>query len=304
MVAGSGNAHLGKGTDVELTPHKPVIENRKEIQVNHFHLEPKGFHLDYGLWIFNWTRNSTFLRRTNLFPRRFEFYGISHFHSGNGWYWSADGSKRVVHEGDVVISTPNFVQDYGAQSKTCREDSLCFCGPIADNLYRSGVLADGVFTMGKGRKLLPVIERAENPERNSQLRANLALQTLLTELHLLNQENPGSKTHDNAMDQLITIMTEEPAKWWTTLEMAQFCSLSENQFRRLFRKRTGLSPKLFVDTLRMRQAAERLCSGQECIAAIASSFGYSDPYHFSRRFKDVMGLSPEQYRKSYLLQPE
>ena len=83
--------------------------------------------------------------------------------------------------------------------------------------------------------------------------------------------------------------------------MAELCNLSENQFRRVFNQHTGMSPKRYVDKLRMQQACEILSSTVSPIAEVAHQFGYSDPYHFSRRFKDIIGLSPENYRNSYSL---
>ncbi|MBP5183092.1 MAG: AraC family transcriptional regulator, partial [Lentisphaeria bacterium] len=30
---------------------------------------------------------------------------------------------------------------------------------------------------------------------------------------------------------------------------------------------------------------------------IARAFGYMDPFHFSRRFKEIMGIAPKFYRR-------
>ena len=33
---------------------------------------------------------------------------------------------------------------------------------------------------------------------------------------------------------------------------------------------------------------------------IAEMMGYQDPFHFSRRFKAVIGFSPQQYRREFV----
>jgi AraC-like DNA-binding protein len=33
------------------------------------------------------------------------------------------------------------------------------------------------------------------------------------------------------------------------------------------------------------------------VKVVARDLGYEDPYHFSRVFKRIMGVSPEQYRR-------
>ena len=35
------------------------------------------------------------------------------------------------------------------------------------------------------------------------------------------------------------------------------------------------------------------------IAEIGSSVGYDNPLHFSRAFKNTLGISPSEYRKEY-----
>ena len=49
------------------------------------------------------------------------------------------------------------------------------------------------------------------------------------------------------------------------------------------------------------RAAEYLVSSDHPISEVAERFGYRDQYHFSRRFKAVMGSSPQNYRNSFSL---
>ena len=49
--------------------------------------------------------------------------------------------------------------------------------------------------------------------------------------------------------------------------------------------------------MKIRIAADLLCDGNGTVAAVARRLGFLDPYHFSRRFKEIMGVSPRDYRK-------
>ena len=47
----------------------------------------------------------------------------------------------------------------------------------------------------------------------------------------------------------------------------------------------------------MNLAAERLQNPSILVKQVAAEFGFDDPFHFSRAFKNVLGLSPEKFRR-------
>ena len=104
-----------------------------------------------------------------------------------------------------------------------------------------------------------------------------------------------------AVDELLDEIREHPEKWWSVRDMAEMCNLSIDQLRRVFFQRTGVKPKIYVDRLKLNKAAEYLVSSKQPISEVAERFGYRDQYHFSRRFKAVMGVSPQRYRNSFTL---
>jgi two-component system response regulator YesN len=82
--------------------------------------------------------------------------------------------------------------------------------------------------------------------------------------------------------------------------MAEYCNISENYLRTLFRKHTGLAPKEYIDNLKMNRAVEMLNNPKMKIYEIAERLGYIDNYHFIRRFTKILGQSPGKYRKTML----
>ena len=75
---------------------------------------------------------------------------------------------------------------------------------------------------------------------------------------------------------------------------------SAAQLTRLFRARTGLAPMAYVTQARMTQAAWMLAESRATIAEVARSVGYDDQFHFSRRFRQVRGVAPSEYRAEAL----
>ncbi len=263
------------------------------------HRMPEGrqdIHEKYGLWICRYGRDgSSPPRKPPNEPRFFEFYCISHLIKGCGWYWVPGRPLEVFEEGKAVLVTPRFIHCYSGHDTSYVEDTICFTGPIADSLFKTGIIKDSIIEIGKARRLLPIIEKASDPSRNSQIQANIELQHLLVDLFFENKSIHGREKYPY-LKNLIEEIKNSREKGWTVSAMAEFCNLSEAQFRRVFFAYTGTSPKEYMDRLKIMQAAETLSNSTDSIANIANQFGYPDPFHFSRRFKQITGLAPEKYR--------
>jgi AraC-like DNA-binding protein len=266
------------------------------------HRKPGGkqkIHDQYGLWIFRLMRRRRTPSKPAVQPRTFDFYGFCHLTNGKGWYWTGGDSVREVLPGQGILTFPGFRHDYGGYDTFFEEDALSFTGPVADHLRQAGILHNGIVELGSARRLLPVIEAAADPSHDSQIRANMALQNLLVDLHFEHLQTPATRDYPE-IDRLIRTLRDHPDRIWTVESMADFCNLGLTRFRIVFRKRTGHSPKEFIDRERIQQACEMLCTSRRAIVAIATRIGYADPCHFSRRFKEIIGLSPKAYRKRFL----
>ena len=66
---------------------------------------------------------------------------------------------------------------------------------------------------------------------------------------------------------------------------------------KLFHEQEGKSPSRYLTDLRMRKAQKLLMDTQLTVREIAVRVGYPDPFHFSRNFKNAMGISPAQFRE-------
>jgi len=275
---------------------KIVLGLKAKCEVHRMPREIQPVQQAYGLRIVHTGTHAApaggFYRTPN---RYFEYYSISYLVEGDGKFWYPPDHELPVKPGQCVIVSPEFINRYGGDKDKYLEDSICFAGPVADMMSRSGVIRNGIFEMGKGRRLLPIMKLAADPAVDSQLNANFALQRLLFDIY---NENKARRQKESPMvDRLIETMKEQIHRWWTVEEMSDFCGISGNQFRRIFEKQTGILPKIYLDRLKLQKAAEMLTASELSIAAIASELGYVDQYHFSRRFKAVMGFSPKRYRR-------
>ncbi|HEU5125956.1 MAG TPA: AraC family transcriptional regulator [Verrucomicrobiae bacterium] len=81
-------------------------------------------------------------------------------------------------------------------------------------------------------------------------------------------------------------------------ELAARAGLSEYQFEQRVRKIFQLTAGQLIQKTRMEVAVRRLRATTDSVAAIAQDCGYSDQSAFTRQFRQTVGLSPSEYRRS------
>ncbi len=84
----------------------------------------------------------------------------------------------------------------------------------------------------------------------------------------------------------------------TSNELAEALHLSPDYFARVFTRSYGLSPRAWMVKVRIEEAAFELIHSHASISEIAYRYGYEDPNFFGRQFKQVMGVSPGNYRQN------
>ncbi len=250
-----------------------------------------GLWILYGVTVYRTECNSYIHTR----QRKYEFYSLSHLYDGRGKFWCEKGGEQEIPVGSAVIITPGTINRYGGWGdEPYIEDYICFAGPIADGWKRAGLITDGFSHFGLERKLPTIIELSRDPSTESQAKAALMLQNMLFDIH----KSKLRSSVLNPLEEIIFEIKNQPENWWTVEELAEKCNTSVSQFRRNFKKRTGMLPKEYIEELKLRHAADVLLGSNSSIKEIAATFGYRDPFHFSRRFKLRFGVSPEHYRLS------
>ncbi|HEY3379783.1 MAG TPA: helix-turn-helix domain-containing protein [Armatimonadota bacterium] len=82
----------------------------------------------------------------------------------------------------------------------------------------------------------------------------------------------------------------------TVPELAATAHLSVNQFLRVFKRATQMSPVAYLLQVRLRKAAELLAATDFSVTEVAFRVGFSDSNYFSRQFKLKYGMAPRAYR--------
>ena len=74
---------------------------------------------------------------------------------------------------------------------------------------------------------------------------------------------------------------------------------TKDYVRRIFKQKTGFTPKAYLNNLRIKKAKELLLDkkAKYNVKQTAIACGFNDQYYFSRMFKRATGISPDRYKR-------
>ena len=81
-------------------------------------------------------------------------------------------------------------------------------------------------------------------------------------------------------------------------EIARQCGLSRAHFFELFKRNTNLTPAVYANVLRVENAIKSLSNEEQTISEISYDIGFSAPGHFTRFFRQHLGITPTEFRRA------
>jgi AraC-like DNA-binding protein len=120
---------------------------------------------------------------------------------------------------------------------------------------------------------------------------------LLLESVPLKEDRVDLMRNVSRLTPVLAYIGENLAKPITHDLLARTAGLSPSRFHFLFRSALGCAPYEYVQKLRLKRAQELLIRTDRSVAEIGQDVGHADPYHFSRTFRRIVGMSPVKYRK-------
>lgn len=83
----------------------------------------------------------------------------------------------------------------------------------------------------------------------------------------------------------------------TREQAAGLAGVTPEHFSRAFRRFTGQTFNQYITLLRIRKAQQRILTGAPNLSTLALEVGYSEGTYLSRKFKQVVGISPSAYHR-------
>ncbi len=216
------------------------------------------------------------------------------FHKGQAFY--IDGYSKAKNSLDVKKDTSFFVFSFDGihHKKLISDVNINPDEPaVPIDIYNFERLAD---IYNELSDIYPEDVPIDPPQILSQITAkNYFYQAL----HCLENENViqldtfRRKLLVNAEEYMRTHFSEE----LNIENVADYLSIDRRYLYKLFKKYSGISPKQYLNNIRISRATELLLNSELSITEIAQIVGYKDSLQFSTFFKKQTGMSPKKYRE-------
>ncbi len=97
---------------------------------------------------------------------------------------------------------------------------------------------------------------------------------------------------------LISWIEEHYTQRITLEELATRAGLSEKYLCRFFKEYTSYTPIVFINRIRVEKAAADIRDKKMSLTDAAYANGFNDSAYFSKVFREVMGMSPREYKRN------
>ena len=126
------------------------------------------------------------------------------------------------------------------------------------------------------------------------------MQAMLTEVSVAAAGDRKAVPHFRELLGLRRKIHTEPGLDWSVDKMAKLLHISQPYMQELYKKAFNISCLNDVIECRISYAKNLLGSSDMLIEEIAAKCGYNSGIHFSRQFRQIVGISPNEWRKKYI----
>ena len=263
----------------------------------------------------------------------YPFYAVVYVLRGSGHYLDQHGESYPVQPGSVFQRIPGRKHSLIIDKDS--DWSECFVGfanaQASDKEVGNAILATDSWpwqTGVLGRNITPSIVRLldvidlDRPVVNIKVRIELATlfkemldklkhaskpelpRLILPMLNLIRSLSSASETdkprseESVLLEEVTSLIAAAPSSRTTLPKLLRRIPLSYSRIRALFRQKMNVSLEAYRIQHRIEEGCRMLSSQGMAPTQVAMELGYKDYFAFSRQFKQIMGISPRQFRRS------
>jgi AraC-like DNA-binding protein len=128
----------------------------------------------------------------------------------------------------------------------------------------------------------------------------MALLAACTDYRLLSSVQLQSFDDDEELalvNAVVSYISEHCAEPLAMAELCRRFRMTESRFSRFFRRATGNTFTDFVNRMRISKACQLLMETDRYVSNICYDVGFNNVANFNRRFLEVKGMTPSEFRK-------
>lgn len=211
---------------------------------------------------------------------------------------TADSHIYNLEKGDIIFHKPMEFHKLASNSSE-KLDVIIFSFSATGNM---SYFENGLFKVSpEQQKLILNMPGLLDKSKENAIYAHLLVNTIECFLILLKLNSKIISKLDESQSakefkKIVNLMNEHIYENITVDGLADMCSLSAANMKKIFKKYTGMGVIKYFTGLKMNLAAKMLEQGSS-IVEVSRILSFDNQNYFSTVFKREMGISPSAYRE-------
>ena len=211
------------------------------------------------------------------------------------------GSKIFYHAPNTVLWRPPEICHSDGMEQTNGRSFSVF---IKDGLIRKHADYASIPAefSEKNSHLVFLANRLRQEFRSWTEGSGLIAEGLVLEMlgYTAKKRMPADKTPPKWLTRIVERLEDEYTQRHTNTELAGVVGIHPVHLARTFRKYYGRSVGTYLKEIRIHRAILLVMQKKLTLAEISYLSGFSDQSHFTRAFKDIVGITPGEFRRDAL----
>ncbi|MDQ0112249.1 AraC family transcriptional regulator [Paenibacillus harenae] len=272
--------------------------NYEDIKENDVIYRCIGDDFDQGILSCGFMRKRTAER--SQYDFKIGYYSCFLILQGNGRFISKDGTVTLMQAGDLVQRLPDQLHSTEIEPNGGWLEFYISVGyPVYHYLRTLGIISSdkevqaAQLTTDFIYDFVAMLNTLKDATDEKLPYLLMRAQELIIRLHG-SINNTQSEQNESKITKACQLIGGSSNIHYDIKQAAAVVNMGYENFRKLFKETTGLSPKRYHIEQIMKQAKMMLLSGLP-IKHVAVSLGYGDIYSFTKQFTKSEGISPGRY---------
>ncbi|MDD6991271.1 MAG: AraC family transcriptional regulator [Oscillospiraceae bacterium] len=215
-------------------------------------------------------------------------------------YVTEDGSDYEIERGGLIF-LKNGIHHFGKREipKGTRWFYAHFYfneQPVYESVFAPlPKCLEGLLGSGAEERIMDLCDFCSLEDGSRDRYINLRFAELLSFLAYNKRENAAPL---KLSDRICEFLSENISAPFSAKALEGEFFLSYKRLAAVFKAEKGMSMQQYHDRLKMSEARRLLSSTLMSVGEVAMAAGYEDPLYFSRRFRDMTGSSPTEFRRA------
>lgn len=166
---------------------------------------------------------------------------------------------------------------------------------VARASIEAGLDVDEIFSLEE-----MYIRKCESLEDIDRIK-NLQYHMIIDFADRVNKMNQYNQNNSLLVSQISKYIQNHISESIKTSDIANYLNKSRGRITTEFKNQTGVNLSDFIRIKKIEEAEELLSRTNKSLVFISNYLGFSSQSHFCKVFKDIKGVTPDQYRKKKLI---